>query len=186
MSFLAREVLEGLGFARLGEDVRVDESARFQGIDRVSLGSHVRIDAFVLVTAGPAAVEIGDHVHVAAGCFIFGTEGVRIEDFCGLSARVSIFSTNDDYSGGALTNPTVPEDLRKVTRAPVHLRRHAIVGCGSVVMPGVELGVGASVGALSYVNKNVPEFMVVSGNPLRRIGTRSRDVLERERELLER
>jgi acetyltransferase-like isoleucine patch superfamily enzyme len=39
---------------------------------------------------------------------------------------------------------------------------------------------GASVGALSLVNKSVPDFAVVSGNPIRRIGTRDRRLLELE------
>jgi galactoside O-acetyltransferase len=123
---------------------------------------------------------------VASHCALLGTYGIVLEDFCGLSVRVSIVSASDDYSGGCLTNPTVPGDFRQVARGRVVLRRHAIVGCGSVRMPGVEIGLGASVGALSFVNKSVPEFMVVSGNPLRRVGARSRDILQREQELLTR
>jgi serine acetyltransferase len=34
------------------------------------------------------------------------------------------------------------------------------------------------VGALSFVNKSVPEYAVVSGNPLRKIGNRNREQLE--------
>ena len=45
---------------------------------------------------------------------------------------------------------------------------------------------GAAVGALSLVNKSVPDWMIVSGNPLRRIGRRSSDLLQREKEFLSR
>ncbi len=184
MAFLTRDELEGLGFAALGRDVLIDDAARFYGVPHISLGSHVRIDAFSVLTAGPAAMAIGDHVHIGAGCYVSGGAGIRIDDFCGLSPRVAIFTTCDDFSGGGLTNPTVPEELRAVESAPVHLRKHALVGCGSVVLPGVTLGVGASVGALSHVNKSVPEFQIVSGNPVRRVGVRSRDLLQAEDELL--
>jgi galactoside O-acetyltransferase len=184
LPFLSGEETERLGFSRVGEDVLIDSSARFYGSAHITIGSHVRIDAFCVITAGPGHVEIGNHVHIANGCSIMGTEGVQVEDFCGLSARATIFSTNDDYSGGALTNPTVPYEFRNVKAGRVTLRKHAILGCGSVVMPGVEIGVGASVGSLSYVNKSVPEFMVVTGNPIWRVGTRSRDLLQHEREFL--
>lgn len=183
MAFLTRDELERLGFAALGWDVKIDDAARFYGAPHISLGSYVRIDAFSVLTAGPKAVAIGDHVHIGAGCYVSGVAGLRLDDFCGLSPRVAIFTTCDDFSGGALTNPTVPEDLRDVESAPVHLQKHALVGCGSVILPGVTVGVGASVGALSHVNKSVPEFQIVSGNPVRRVGVRSRDLLRAEEEL---
>ena len=104
-----------------------------------------------------------------------------MEDFCGLSGRVNVYSVSDDYSGRSMTNPTVPDELRNVERAPVRVRRHVVVGSGSVIMPGVTLGLGATVGALSFVTKSVPEYAIVMGNPLRRVGTRDRTLLEKEK-----
>ena len=85
-----------------------------------------------------------------------------------------------------MTNPMVPTEFRNVYTAPVTLNNHAIVGAGSVILPGVTVGVGASIGALTLVNKSVPDFTVVTGNPPRKIGMRSRDVLERECEFRQR
>jgi galactoside O-acetyltransferase len=158
--------------AGAGDNVNIHPTVLIFGAEHVTVGSNVRIDAHCIITAGPGKVEIGDHVHLGAAVHIFGSAGVRISDFCGLSSRVSIFSTSDDYSEGHLTNPTVPEDLRKVTAAPVALERHAIIGCGSVLMPGITVGEGAAVGALSMVNRSVPAYSIVSGNPMRRIGER--------------
>jgi galactoside O-acetyltransferase len=67
-----------------------------------------------------------------------------------------------------------------VTSGRVVLQKHAVIGSGSVIMPGVTIGTAAAVGALSFVNKKVPPFAVVTGNPLRKIGTRDRSILERE------
>src|SRR5262249_49421844 len=107
-------------------------------------------------------------------------------DFAGLSGRVSVYSSNDDYSGAALTGPTVPDHLRQVTDAPVVVGRHAIVGAGSVVLPGVTIGIGAAVGSITLVREDVDEFTTVVGAPARRVGTRGRDLLELERRLPER
>lgn len=172
--------LRALGLTRFGTNVRIDRACRFFGAAEIRVGSNVRIDAFTVITAGGPGVVIGDHVHLAPHVCIFGGGGVTLEDYTGLSARVTIYSVNDDYSGGAMTNPTIPNEFRQVTALPVVLRRHALVGCGSVLLPGVELGVGAAVGALTLVNKSVPEFMVVSGNPMRRVGARDRHLLDLE------
>ncbi len=173
--------LRALGIA-CGVNVRVDRSVRFFGPNRIRIGSNVRIDCFCILSAD-APVSIGDNVHLAAGVTIFGSQGVEIGSFAGLSNRVSIFTAADDFSEGYLTNPTIPERFKKMQYGKVVLGEHVVVGCGSVIMPGCLLGRGAAVGALSLVNKNIPEFLIVTGQPARRIGTRNRErleVLERE------
>jgi len=68
----------------------------------------------------------------------------------------------------------------------VILREHVIVGCGSVILPGVVLERGAAVGALSLVTRSVPEYHVVLGNPARAIKKRNADRLNAlEREFLD-
>src|SRR4051812_12563044 len=94
--------------ARSGDAVTIHPTVLFFGAEHVELGSHVRIDAHCIITAGPEKVVIGDYVHLGAATHIFGAAGVRIDDFAGVSSRVSIFSTSDDYSEGHMTNPTVP------------------------------------------------------------------------------
>lgn len=169
--------LDEAGFARLGSNVRIDRSAALFGTDRIEIGSNVRIDCFCVISGGPAPVVIGSHVHLSAGVHIFGSAGVEIDDFCSLSSRVSVFSVNDDYTDGYLTNPTVPEEFRRVTAGAVSIRRHVVIGCGSVVLPGVTIGTGAAVGALTLVNRSVPEFEVVGGVPFRSLGRRDAEKL---------
>lgn len=176
--------LMAIGLLEFGEEVLIDRSARLFNPQKIRIGSHVRIDAFAVLAASNEAIVIGNNVHLAVAVTLLGNAGIVIEDFCGLSAHVSVFTSNDDYSGGWLTNPTVPNEFRNVKTAPVVLRRHAIVGAGSVILPGVTLGLGASVGALSLVNKSVPDFMIVAGNPIQRIGYRDRSILDRENELM--
>jgi galactoside O-acetyltransferase len=162
--------LTSLG-VRFGDDVAIHRTVEFFGTN-VILGSHVRVDCHCVISSCEPVV-IGNHVHLGVGVHIFGAAGVVIEDYCGISSRCSIFTTSDDYSDGYLTNPTVPDRYRRVLAKPVKLEKHAIVGCGSVIMPGVTICRGASVGALSFVNKRIPEFVIVSGSPLRKIGMRN-------------
>lgn len=165
---------------RFGENVRIHRTVLFFG-ENVRIGSNVRIDCFSVITSDQPVI-IGSHVHIGAGGHIFGAAGVTINDFSNLSSRCSIFTASDDYTQGYMTNPTVPNEFKCVTCAPVTFEKHVIVGCGSIIMPGVTLGMGAAVGALSFVNKDVPAFQIVGGTPIRTLGQRNRDqLMEMER-----
>jgi maltose O-acetyltransferase len=59
--------------------------------------------------------------------------------------------------------------LLKVGR--VHICKRAYIGAGSVILPGVRIGEGAIVGALSLVNKRIPDHEVWGGVPVRFICT---------------
>lgn len=159
---------------------QIDETARLFGRDHIAIGRGTRIDAFAVITAGPADVQIGERVHIAAGAQLFGTAGVVVEDLVSVSGRVSIYSTSDDFVNGAIAGPLVDDDLRDVHAAPVVIRRHVIVGAGSVILPGVELGWGCTVGALSLVTADVAPGDVVAGVPARVVKRRD---LERLQEL---
>lgn len=171
----SKDELLSLGL-KVGENVFIDRSVRFFGGKNIELGSDVRIDCFCLITA-EAPVKIGNFVHIAPYTGLFGAAGMELEDYVGISSRVSLYSTSDDYSEGHLTNPMVPYSMRKVQAQRVLIRQHAIVGSGSVVLPGVTLGRGVAVGALSLVNKSVPDYLVVSGVPVRKVGVRNSEKL---------
>ena len=185
MSMLSREAIEAMGFAAVGQNVQISDRASFYGANRVSLGSNVRIDDFCVLSAGVGGITIGDYVHIAVFSSLIGAGKITLSDFCNISSRVAIYSSNDDYSGATLTNPTVPREYTGVTHADVYLGRHVIVGSGSVVLPGVTLEDGVAVGALSLVRKNCAAFGIYAGNPARRIRERKRDILDLEKQLYE-
>ena len=178
------ELQELLG--RVGSDVKIDRSVRIFNGKAIVLGSHIRIDSHCILIGGEG-LEMGSYTHIAWGCHLTATGApIILKGFNGLSSGVKIFSATDDYSEGFLTNPTVPPQYRKVRVGPVVLERHVIVGANSVIMPGATLEFGASVGALSYVNKTVPRLAIVSGNPLQLIGRRDGERLATlEKDLLD-
>lgn len=183
MSFYSREELQTLGLAQFGADVRISKKASIYNPGRISIGNHVRIDDFCVLSAGEGGIEIGDYVHVAVYCLFIGAGKITVREFSNFSSRVSIYSSNDDYSGAHLTNPMVPEKYTGVTREDVVIGRHAIIGSGSVVLPGVQLEEGTAVGALSLVKNGCHAFGMYAGVPARLIGERKRDLLELEKQL---
>ena len=122
-----------------------------------SIGDNVRIDDFTIISAGKSVI-IGNYVHIACYVSIIGSELIKISDFCGLSGRVSIYSSSDDYSGTFLSNPMVSETYTNVTSAPVILEKHVIVGCASVILPGLVIKEGTAIGALSLVQSSCEQI----------------------------
>ena len=181
-NYLTEHDLRNSGFRSLGRQVKVHERASLYGLENISLGDHVRIDDFSIIIA-TGLVTIGCHVSIPNFCFIGGKYGVTLEDFVTLAPGVKIFSSSDDYLGTKLTGPTLPLQFTGGRSGPVTLRRHAILGAGSVVLPACTLGEGAAVGALSLVTEDLPPWNVYAGIPVRQLKGRRNDLLQLERQL---
>lgn len=177
MALLSRDAIREMGFAAVGENVMISNLASFYNCSKITIGNHTRIDDFCVLSAGVGGIKIGDYVHVAVYSSLIGAGKVTLSDYCNISSRVSIYSSNDDYSGATMTNPMVPAEYSGVEHADVFLEEHVIVGSGSVILPGVKLSKGVAVGALSLVSRDCAEFGIYAGNPAKRIKERSRHLL---------
>lgn len=93
-----------------------------------------------------------------------------------LYARILVYSGNDDYSREHMVNPAVPKESAYVTKAPVVFRKHFAVGAGSIILPGVTLGEGCVVGALSLVNRGLEPWTTCVGVPCKPLKDWKRDV----------
>jgi len=181
--FLSRDVLETLGFAKLGEDVLIHPTAVIVDCSKISLGSRVRIDPFVVISTR-GGVEFGNNIHIGAHSVMAGHAAVRFEDFVNISHYVGIFTTNEDLSGRTLSHPTVTDGFSAARTAPISFGRHSAVGAESLVLPGAKFGEGCVLGALSMVSLPLKPWTIYAGIPARRIRERRRDVLEHEQEYL--
>jgi acetyltransferase-like isoleucine patch superfamily enzyme len=70
-----------------------------------------------------------------------------------------VVTTNDDFMGRT-------ERRRALVKGPT-IRRGARIGGGAILLPGVEIGEEAFVGAGAVVTKHVEPRMLVVGNPAR-------------------
>jgi dTDP-4-amino-4,6-dideoxy-D-glucose acyltransferase len=180
--FLDRTELAALGLAAFGENVLISRRASLHGVSRIRLGSNVRIDDFCVLSAGAGGIEIGSYVHVAVFCLLIGAGSISVGDFANISSRVSVYTSSDDYSGTTMTNPMIPDQFRAVDTRPVEIGRHVIIGSGSVVLPGVELGEGCAIGALSLVTGKCQDFTIYAGVPAVDRGKRKTGLLALETE----
>lgn len=181
MSFYDSEDLQALGFRTLGRNVKISRKASFHGISRIAIGDNSRIDDFCVLSAGEGGIEIGRNVHIAVMCSLIGRGAITIGDLSTLSSRVSVYSSSDDYSGAAMTNPTVPEDLTDVDHRPVWIGRHVIIGAGTVILPGTKVEDSVAVGALSLVRGPLEQFGIYAGVPARFVRQRKQTHIELEK-----
>ncbi|MFP1454295.1 acyltransferase [Escherichia coli] len=95
----------------------------------------MRIDDFCVFSAGKGGIYIGNYIHIAVYSSLIGSEKIVLSDYSNISSRVSIYSSNDDYSGRFMSNPMIPAEFTNVTHAPVIIGKHVIIGSGSIVLP---------------------------------------------------
>jgi acetyltransferase-like isoleucine patch superfamily enzyme len=164
------------------KNVKIFQMAKIVGMENIEFGENIIIDDFAFIYAKDKLV-IGNYVHIAAFASITGGDRVFLEDFSCLSWGARIFTATDDFFGPGFGNSTVPEEYRRVKRAPVRVGRFVIVGANSVILPGVTLAEGVTVGANSVVTRSLEPWGVYVGN--RRIRGRDKEgVLDSYRRFL--
>lgn len=181
-SFYSNEELKELGLKYYGENVLISKKSSIYGAEKISIGNNVRIDDFCILSG---KIHINSYIHIAAYTALYGgDEGIYIDDFANISSKVSIYSISDDYSGETITNPMVPDKYKNVINKKVIIQKHVIIGCGSVILPGVTLKEGSSFGAMSLINKDSNEWSINAGIPFKELRKRSKKALQIEQEFL--
>ena len=157
---------------RLGLLTLAGRKAHSNGADKISIGNNVRIDDFCILSG---KIEIKNYVHIAAYTVLYGgDDGIFIDDFVNISSRIAIYSVSDDYFGETMTSPLIPEKYKKILSSPVKINRHVIIGTGCTILPGVEIGEGSAIGAMSLINNNTDGYGIYAGIPIRKIKEKKR------------
>jgi UDP-2-acetamido-3-amino-2,3-dideoxy-glucuronate N-acetyltransferase len=141
--------------------------------DHVTIGDGTKIWHFTHILSGSKLgtkctlgqnVMVGPNVSIGDNCKLQNNvsvyQGVTLEDgvFCG----PSMVFTN-------IYNPRA--EIRKMDQVrPTLVRKSATIGANATIVCGVTLGRYSLIGAGSLVNRNVPDYAIVVGNPARQIG----------------
>ena len=172
-------------FKQIGKNVKIYPLAKILCPEVISIGSNVIIDDFVFIMGGKET-RIGDYVHIASFSSITGGGIFVMEDFSGISSGCRIVTGTDDFSGEALTGPTLPTEFRKVNRSFITIKKFAVLSVNVTVLPGVTVGEGAIVGANSLVTKDVKPWTINVGSPSRILKQRpKKKIMEMEQKLNE-
>lgn len=179
-NFLSEQELKELGIKHYGKNVLIGRHTVLYSPNTLVIGDNVRIDDFTIVSG---KVTLHSYIHISQFCGLYGgDEGIELEDFSGLSSKCTIYAVSDDYSGMSMTNPMVPAKYKpgSINKA-VHIGRHAIIGCNSVILPGVDVPEGAAVGSLSLVTRSLEPWSINTGIPARKKSDRHKEILDLEK-----
>lgn len=108
-------------------------------------------------------VNIGQNVYIGMFCFLDNAypEFIYIEDDASVNAGSMIiahFNLKQHFA-----------DLIEARAEPVVIKEGAIIAIRGIILPGVTVGVKSIVSAGSVVNKNVPDYTLVTGNPAKKV-----------------
>lgn len=106
--------------------------------------------------SGPGRIRIGNGVFINAGSVVYSELAVTIGDDVALANEVYLMDTPSHGIEGRQPEP-----------AAVVIGAGSWVGARAIVLPGVTIGSRVVVGAGSVVTRDVPDDVMVAGNPAR-------------------
>ena len=153
----------------IGDNVEIN-ALSLEGIrlgDNVSIGRNTIIECTGVIRKLGIGLEIGNNVGVAQNCFIQVRGKVSIGSNVIFGPGVSVFSENHIFD-----DPHLPVVLQGEKRQGVTIEDGVWVGARAVILDGVNVGKNSVIAAGSVVNKDVPDYSIVGGVPIKKIGMR--------------
>jgi UDP-2-acetamido-3-amino-2,3-dideoxy-glucuronate N-acetyltransferase len=136
------------------------------------VGAGTRIWAFAHILPG---ARIGRDCNICDGVFIENDVimGDRVTIKCGVQLWDGIVLEDDVFVGpnATFSNDYFPRSRMRPEAYPrTTVRRGASIGANATILPGIEIGSGAMIGAGAVVTRTVPRNAIVVGNPGRITG----------------
>ena len=142
--------VQGFGTVIVGDNVVVDGKSTFHFAHRYS-------DRPELI--------VGDNTGIGHNCSFTVGKRITIGRHCRIGINVQMFDSPGHASDPAARLAGLPAASEEVR--PITIGDNVWIGNNSIICPGVTIGDGSAVAVGSVVMSNVPENMLVAGNPAR-------------------
>ena len=103
-------------------------------------------------------IKIGKNVFINACCRFQDQGGIEIGDGSLIGHNTTIATLNHDFN---------PDKRANLHPSPVKIGKNVWIGSDCTILPGIEIGDGAVIGAGSIVTKSVPANSIAVGSPAR-------------------
>ncbi len=165
---LAFTTLLRRSFGSCAPSARIQHPLRLNGERGISIGADVFIASNCWLATyehegRPGSLEIGDGTRITGYCVLAAAASVKVGRSV-LFAR-NVYVADHRHAFEDTRRPIVDQGFAGV--APVEICDGAWLGQNVVVAPGVRIGVGAVVGANSFVREDIEDYAVAVGSPAR-------------------
>lgn len=179
-------MIQSRRFKHFGKNAQIWELAKVIYPQNISIGKETVVDDFALLYAQGDGIKLGNFCHVTVHCTLMSGGLIEFGDFSAIGPGGIILASTDDYHGNGFIGLQVFGKYRNTKNAPVSIGRHVHIGAGSIIMPGVTLGDGCSIGAGSLVTKSMPGWTICYGRPCKPVKDKPREKqLQMEKQFLE-
>jgi len=133
-----------------------------RGQDRLKLARQLQNSGLSLPTLIHPSASVSSTAQIAEGCQILANAVVAADVSMG---KVCIINNSANVDHECRFGSGVHVAPGAVLCGCVTVLDNAMIGAGAVVLPRLRIGRGAVVGAGAVVTRNVPDGLVVAGNP---------------------
>ncbi|MFD2256103.1 DapH/DapD/GlmU-related protein [Luteolibacter algae] len=110
----------------------------------------------------PWNLTMHDHACLGDGAIAYSLGEIEIHKFATVAQEAYLCTGSHAFER---------EEMNLIT-AKITIGTHSFIGARAFILPGIEIGDGAVVGACSVVTKSVDPYKIIAGNPAKIIGNR--------------
>ena len=146
-------------YLKIGNNCIIDAHFVFESYSGcVNIGNNCYLGSSMYISH--SYIYIGNNVTIAWGCTIYDHDSHSLNY---LMRRKDVIDELNDIKHRNMFIKN--KDWTCVKSEPIIIEDDVWIGMNCLILKGVKIGKGSVVGAGSVVTKNVPEFVVVAGNP---------------------
>lgn len=150
-------------FNRIGDGVVIELGVLVFHPENIEIGENVYIGHYTILKGyHRGRMVIGSGTWVGQQCFFHSAGDLIIGNNVGIGPGVKIITSSHTEEG--ISKPILHS---RIQFASVVIEDDADIGIGAIILPGVEIGRGAQVGAGAVVTRSVLADAIVAGVPAR-------------------
>lgn len=149
---------------KVGRWVDIRKGLRVNNPSNIRIGNHVRIDRMSRLSSYEGGrIDIEDGCYIGQFFSVMAGGDVVIKKNTLIASYVAVISENHSMD----PKVGIKYGDQPLIKQDVEIGENCWIGEKAVILPGVTIGDWSIVGACSVVNKSVPAYSIVAGNPAR-------------------